>query len=106
MMRLSRFRLVAIPVLLLMLCASSRPVAASVVVPLSLTQLTEAADLVADVTVVDIRPVQGPDGIERVVQLQVSSAWKGDARAHGVRAPRGRTTRRHRNPRAGRTDGA
>jgi hypothetical protein len=76
-MRLCRCSLVAIPVLLLMLCAS-RPAAASVVVPLSLAQLTEAADLVADVTVVDIRPVQGPDGIERVVQLQVSSAWKGD----------------------------
>ena len=78
MMRLSRSCLFAIPVLLLMLCASSWPSAASVVVPLSLTQLTEAADLVADVTVVDVRPVQGPDGIERVVQLQVSSAWKGD----------------------------
>ena len=78
MMRVSGVRLVRIPVLLLLLCASSRPVAASVVVPLSLTQLTEAADLVADVTVVDIRPVQGPEGIERVVQLQVVSAWKGD----------------------------
>ena len=52
---------------------------ASVVVPLSLAQLTEAADVVADVTVVDVTAVQGRDGVERVVQLQVSSAWKGEA---------------------------
>ncbi|AMY09666.1 hypothetical protein LuPra_02888 [Luteitalea pratensis] len=75
----TRHRFVSIAVLLLMLCASRRPVSASVVVPLSLAQLTEAADLVADVTVIDIRTMPGPDGVERVVQLQVMSTWKGGA---------------------------
>ena len=78
-MRSIRHLLVPAVVLLLVLCADRRPVSASVVVPLSLTQLTEAADLVADVTVVDIRAVQGPDGVERVVQVQLASTWKGDA---------------------------
>jgi hypothetical protein len=76
-MRLNRRPLTSL-VLLLLLWAC-RPVAASVVVPLSLAQLTEAADLVADVSVVDITPVQGPAGVERVVRLQVASAWKGEA---------------------------
>lgn len=77
-MRFTRHLLLTTVVLSSMLFVDRRPVAASVVVPLSLAQLAEAADLVADATVVDVRSVQGPDGVERVVQLQVASTWKGD----------------------------
>lgn len=49
----------------------------SVVVPMSLTQLVEHADLIVDATVTDVRAVEGPAGIERIVQLRVGSTWKG-----------------------------
>ena len=52
-------------------------VRASVVVPLSLVELTAAADLVALGTVEDVRTVQGPTGIERLVQVRLTSPWKG-----------------------------
>src|ERR671913_2447041 len=68
--------LIAILVLAPGVCPS-RPAAASVVVPLSLVQLTETADLVVDATVVDVRSQPGPEGIERVVQVLVTSTWKG-----------------------------
>ena len=51
----------------------------SVVVPLSLAQLTESADVIADATVVDIRTAQGPEGVERLVQVRVANTWKGPA---------------------------
>jgi hypothetical protein len=54
---------------------------ASVVVPLSLPQLAEAADRIATGVVVDVRTAQGPEGLERLVQVQVSSTWKGPADA-------------------------
>lgn len=50
---------------------------ASVVVPLSLVQLTTSADVIVDGTVVDVQAVQGPDGTERLVQVRVASTWKG-----------------------------
>jgi hypothetical protein len=50
---------------------------ASVVVPLSLSQLVEAADLIVDATVEDVRAVEGTHGIERLVQLRVGATWKG-----------------------------
>jgi hypothetical protein len=50
---------------------------ASVVLPMSLGQLAEAADIVIDATVDDVRPVEGADGIERLVLLRVSGTWKG-----------------------------
>jgi len=78
-MRFTRDLFLTTAVLLSVLCAGRRAVEASVVVPLSLAQLTEAADLVADVTVVAVRAVPGPEGVERLVELQVTSAWKGDA---------------------------
>lgn len=78
-MRVIRHCLAPCAFLWLLSCTGSGPAVASVVVPLSLVQLTEAADLVADVTVVDIRTVSGPEGIERVVQVQVASCWKGEA---------------------------
>jgi hypothetical protein len=49
----------------------------SVVVPLSLAQLTESADVIADATVVDVRTAQGPKGVERLVQVRVANTWKG-----------------------------
>ena len=77
--RLPRRLLLSLALALAMLFTGRHVAIASVVVPLSLAQLTEAADIVADATVVQIRPVQGPEGIERVVELQVASAWKGEA---------------------------
>lgn len=53
------------------------PSSASVVVPLSLAQLTASADRIAEGVVVAVRSSQGPDGLERLVQVQVSSTWKG-----------------------------
>lgn len=52
---------------------------ASVVVPMSLTQLVEAADIVVDATVEDVRSVEGDGGLERLVQLRVGATWKGRA---------------------------
>lgn len=56
-------------------------VRASVVVPMSLSQLVEAADLVVDATVEEVRVVEGNSGPERIVQLRVVDQWKGDADA-------------------------
>ncbi len=50
---------------------------ASVVVPLSLTQLVEAADIVVDGTVDEVRSIEGPEGLERMVLVRVTAAWKG-----------------------------
>lgn len=52
---------------------------ASVVVPLSLSQLVEAADLIVDATVEDVRPLVANHGIERLVQLRIGATWKGTA---------------------------
>lgn len=52
---------------------------ASVVVPMSLTQLVEAADIVVDATVEDVRSVESEGGLERLVQLRVGATWKGRA---------------------------
>lgn len=54
---------------------------ASVVVPLSLAELTAAAALVVDATVAEVRVAQGPDGLERLVRLRIDDAWKGEAEA-------------------------
>ncbi len=52
---------------------------ASVVVPMSLPQLTGAAALIVDATVVDVRHVVAADGAERLVLVRVAAAWKGAA---------------------------
>lgn len=52
---------------------------ASVVVPMSLAQLTDAATLIVDGTVSEIRHVAGADGAERLVLVRVASTWKGEA---------------------------
>ncbi|BCS32753.1 hypothetical protein TBR22_A19750 [Luteitalea sp. TBR-22] len=53
--------------------------AASVVVPLTLAQLVEAADLIVDGTIEDVRVVAGPDGAERMVLVRgAAAAWKGE----------------------------
>ena len=44
---------------------------------MSLAQLTESADVIADATVVDIRTREGPEGVERLVQVRVANTWKG-----------------------------
>ncbi|HTV00395.1 MAG TPA: hypothetical protein VMF13_07670 [Luteitalea sp.] len=54
---------------------------ASVVVPLSLVELTDAAGLIVDATVAEVRVAQGPDGLERVVLLRVDERWKGESEA-------------------------
>ena len=50
---------------------------ASVVVPMSLADLTAAAERIVDATVVEVRHVEGPDGVERLVLLRVGTSWKG-----------------------------
>ena len=55
---------------------------ASVVLPLSLAELTEAAAIVVDGTVDEVRTARGPDGVERQVLVRVASAWKGQPEAH------------------------
>lgn len=52
---------------------------ASVVVPMSLTQLVDAADIVVDATVEEIQSVEGSGGLERLVRLRVGATWKGQA---------------------------
>ena len=65
-------------VLVIAALASGRPaVEASVVVPMSLAQLAEAATLIVDATVADVRHVEGPEGAERLVLVRVASVWKG-----------------------------
>jgi hypothetical protein len=54
---------------------------ASVVVPLSLAEMTEAAAIVVDGTVAEVRTTQGPDGVERQVLVRVESVWKGQPEA-------------------------
>lgn len=54
---------------------------ASVVVPMSLTQLVDEAALVVDGTVEDVRVGNGPSGPERMVQVRVADRWKGAADA-------------------------
>jgi len=69
----------------------SATLSGSVVVPLSLVQLTESADVIADATVVDVRTTPGPEGVERLVQVRVASTWKGsDASTLYVRLAGGR----------------
>ena len=77
--RQTRRRLWAAALLACAILCPPRDVRASVVEPLSLTQLVEHADLVVDATVTDVRAVEGPAGIERLVQLRVSATWKGAA---------------------------
>ena len=103
LMRLTRHRLASIAVLLLMLCASRRPVRGLG----RRAALARAVDRGG-------RPRRGRrpsstsgrcrarTALERVVQLQVTSAWKGDAeRTVFVRLAGGRLGR-HRDARAGR----
>ncbi len=52
---------------------------ASVVVPMTLADLTESAALIVDGEVVDVRHVVGPEGAERLVLVRIASAWKGTA---------------------------
>jgi hypothetical protein len=67
---------------------------ASVVVPMSLAQLVEAASLIVDATVADVRHVEGPDGAERLVLVRVAATWKGSVEGTAyVRLPGGRIGR-------------
>ncbi len=50
---------------------------ASVVVPMTLAELTDSAALIVDGEVADVRHVVGPDGAERLVLVRIASAWKG-----------------------------
>lgn len=54
---------------------------ASVVVPLSLDELVGAARVIVDASVGDVRTVEGPQGLERLVLLRVIETWKGGAEA-------------------------
>ncbi len=84
----------ALAVLAALVFGSCVPALASVVVPLSLVELSRSADVIADGTVVEVRAVAGPDGIERLVHVQVGSTWKGEpARALYVRLAGGRLGR-------------
>lgn len=69
---------IATLILALLVVAATAPLRASVVVPLTLTQLTEAAATIVDGTVTDVRVVEGPSGVERLVLVQVAATWKGD----------------------------
>ena len=77
--RNTRCRLCAAALLVSAVLCSPLEGRASVVVPMSLTQLVEQAELIVDATVIDIRAVEGPAGIERLVQLRVGALWKGSA---------------------------
>ncbi len=67
---------------------------ASVVVPMSLADLTDAAPLIVDATVAEVRHVAGPDGTERLVLVRVTSTWRGEvADTAYVRLPGGRIGR-------------
>lgn len=67
---------------------------ASVVVPMSLADLTDAAPLIVDATVAEVRHVAGPDGTERLVLVRVTSTWRGEAvDTVYVRLPGGRIGR-------------
>jgi len=56
------------------------PVArASVVVPLTLPQLVEAADVIADGEVLAVHVAADRGHIERIVTIRVADAWKGEA---------------------------
>ena len=67
---------------------------ASVVVPMSLADLTAAATLIVDGTITDVRPVTGASGIERVVLVRTAAVWKGEPdETVYVRLPGGRVGR-------------
>lgn len=51
--------------------------AASVVVPMSLAELTREATTIVDGIVAEVRATEGPAGTERLVLVRVSSTWKG-----------------------------
>lgn len=55
----------------------SASLAASVVVPLTLTQLTREAATIVDGVVADVRTLAGPSGTERLVLIRVAATWKG-----------------------------
>lgn len=55
------------------------PLPASVVVPMTLGQLVESADLIVDASIEDVRVVAGPDGAERMVLVRGDTPWKGQA---------------------------
>ena len=57
--------------------AMGTSVGASVVVPLTLAQLTREASTIVDAVVTEVRVVQGPSGAERLVLVRVASTWKG-----------------------------
>jgi hypothetical protein len=61
----------------LMVLAGVIRVTASVVVPMSLEQLTEAASRIVEGTVADVRHVSSPEGVERLVLVRIDSTWKG-----------------------------
>ena len=70
------------------------PIAASVVVPLTLEQLTREAMTIVDGVVAEVRAVAGPAGAERLVLVRVASTWKGAAQETlYVRLPGGRLGR-------------
>ncbi len=65
-------------VVLAWLCAwTTSDARASIVVPLSLTELVSAADVIVDGTVEEVRHVEVSGRIERIVRVRVASAWKG-----------------------------
>ena len=75
-----RRRSASLLVLVGTICAAALSVsrvAASVVVPMTLGQLVEAADVIIDGPVEDIRGLAGPDGAERLVLVRGGDAWKG-----------------------------
>lgn len=55
----------------------SASLSASVVVPLTLTQLTREAATIVDGVVADVRTLAGPSGTERLVLIRVTATWKG-----------------------------
>lgn len=66
-------------VVLAWLCAGPTSDArASTVVPLALSELVGAADVIVDGTVQDVQHVEVSGRIERIVRVRVASAWKGE----------------------------
>lgn len=55
----------------------SASLAASVVVPLTLSQLTREAATIVDGVVAEVRTLAGPSGAERLVLIRVNASWKG-----------------------------
>lgn len=72
----------------------SAPLAASVVVPMTVAQLTREAATIVDGVVVDVRVVAAQSGAERLVLVRVTSTWKGSPNdTLYVRLPGGRLGR-------------